>query len=82
MTLDQPFLAALLQGKGLESARHAQAEKLLAIFLDVCAALAVSDPADPLAPRIARTLITIASEGESDPDTLYERTLFQCKTHG
>ena len=50
------------------------------IFLDVCRALLVSDPADPLSTNIARTLITFASEGVSDPDVLYKRTLAEFRS--
>jgi len=51
------------------------AEMMRDVFLNVCRTLQVSDPADPLSTDIARTLITIASEGVSDADELYKRTL-------
>ena len=51
------------------------AEMLRDVFLRVCDALQVSDPADPLAVEITRTVIALAAEGESDPDELYKRTL-------
>ena len=48
---------------------------MLAVFMRVCRTLEVADGSDPLSNTIARTVITIASEGERDPDILYERTL-------
>ena len=48
---------------------------LLEVFMSVCQALGVSDPADILSSTIARTVITMAHDGERDPDKLYERTL-------
>ena len=51
------------------------AEMMRDVFLKVCHTLQVSDPADPLAVEITRTVIALAAEGESDPDELYKRTL-------
>ena len=51
------------------------AEMMRDVFLKVCHALQVSDPADPSAPIITRTIISLACEGESNPDKLYKRTL-------
>ena len=55
-------------------------EMMRDVFLDVCRSLQVSDPADPLSTNIARTLITVASEGVSDPDELYKRTLNEIRS--
>lgn len=48
---------------------------LLEVFMSVCQALGVSDPADIMGSTIARTVITMAHDGERDPGKLYERTL-------
>lgn len=50
------------------------------VFLRVCHGLQVSDPADPLAPIVVRTVISLAAEGESDPDELYKRTLTEFRS--
>jgi hypothetical protein len=66
-------LFAKLSGDGESSSEFA--EMLRDVFLRVCDALQVSDPVDPLAVEITRTVIALAAEGESDPDELYKRTL-------
>ena len=48
---------------------------LLEVFTSVCQALGVSDPADTLSNSIARTVITMAHEGERDAGELYKRTV-------
>jgi hypothetical protein len=50
-------------------------ETMLAVFMNVCRTMEVSDPADPRASTIARTVILNACEGVRDPQVLYERTL-------
>lgn len=72
MAEDLTFFATLLQDTGIGSQR---AEMLLAIFLRLCRALAVTDPADPKGKTIARTLILAAFEGGQDADALYKRVL-------
>ena len=49
--------------------------QVLQAFIDVCDALQVSDPADPLSRSIARAVIGIAAQGELDPRDLVARTL-------
>jgi hypothetical protein len=56
------------------------AEMMRDVFLKVCDALEVSDPADPSARIITRTIISLACEGESDPDELYKRTLSEFRS--
>lgn len=69
---DLMFFASLLQEMGIGFQR---AEKLLDVFLKLCHALEVTDPADPKGKIIARTLILSALEGEQDYDALYKRVL-------
>jgi hypothetical protein len=45
------------------------------VFMKVCHTLKVSDPADPLSATVARTVITLALDGEVDRDALYQQTL-------
>ena len=56
------------------------AEMMRDVFLRVCHALQVSDPADPLAAIITRTVISLASEGESNPDELCKRALNELRS--
>lgn len=56
------------------------AEMIRDVFLRVCHALQVSDPADPLAAIITRTVISLAAEGESDPDELYKGALNELRS--
>ena len=51
------------------------AEMARDVFLRVCHALQLTDPVDPLAGIIARRVISLAAEGESVPDELYNRAL-------
>ena len=55
-------------------------EMMRDVFLRVCHALQVSDPADPLAPIITRAIIFLAAEGESNPDELYKRALKELRS--
>ena len=48
---------------------------MLEVFNRVCRTLKVDDGSDPLSKNIARMVIIIASEGERDPDILYELAL-------
>lgn len=50
---------------------------MLEVFMRICRTLKVDDASDPLSKAIARTVIIIASEGERDPDILYELALSQ-----
>lgn len=74
MTARPPSLASLLTENG-SAIDAAQAQKLLDVFLEVCGALGVSDPADARAPTIARKLIGLALAGEKDPAALRAGTL-------
>ena len=71
-------LFAKLSGDGESSSEFA--ETMRDVFLRVCHTLHVSDPADPLAPIITRTVISLAAQGESDPDELYKRTLNELRS--
>ena len=71
-------LFAKLSGDSDSSSEFA--EMMRDVFLRVCHALQVSDPVDPLAADITRTVISLASEGENDPDELYKRTLSEFRT--
>ena len=75
----QGLIAKLLQGNKFDSEfEHA----MLDVFMNVCRALNVTDPADPLSTTIAQTVILIASEGEHDPDQLFRETLSRFKENG
>lgn len=52
---------------------------MLEVYMSVCRALDVTDPADPLSNKIARAVIHIAREGERDPQEIYKRALNQLK---
>jgi hypothetical protein len=71
-------LFAKLSGNGEASSEFA--EMMRDVFLRVCHALQVSDPADPLAPIITRAIIFLAAEGESNPDELYKRALKELRS--
>ena len=64
---------AELSGDGEFSSEFA--ETMRDVFLRVCHTLQVSDPADLLAAIITRTIISLAAQGESNPDELYKRAL-------
>lgn len=66
------LFADFFQRQALDAERT---KLLLETFIDVCGALKVSDPNDPLSKTIARAVIGLAAEGERDPVALYERTL-------
>ena len=68
----QGLIQKLLQDNAFDSEFS---KILLDVFMSVCRTLKVSDPTDPLSSTIARTVILIASDGERDPDELYNRTL-------
>ena len=71
-------LFAKLSGEGEASSEFA--EMLRDVFLKVCDALQVSDPADPLVAIITRTVTSLAFEGESDPAELYKRALNELRS--
>ena len=71
----QPFEQILREYDSDFGFRHT----MLQVYLRVCRALDVSDPADPLANKVARAVIVLACEGVRDPEEIYQQALNQLR---
>lgn len=79
MTSERAFLATLLHGDDAGALTCERVATLLEIYLAVCEELGVTDPADPLAARIARHLILLAAEDGDEVPALKARTIARVK---
>ncbi len=75
-TVDMAAETGLLQKPLQENEFDADFLKImLEVFMRVCRTLMVDDASDPLSKTIVRTVFAVASEGERDPNMLYELAL-------
>ena len=51
------------------------ANRMLQVYLRLCRTLNVSDPADPLSNKVARTVIEVALKDGRDPEEIYKQAL-------